>query len=143
MKIFMLERGNEMGEKYTKLQAVKSIIGRFDSVGETNEDEFRYDNLLDFEQIIYDLIRELVYESKRATRPQYSVKRSGKKALEIVREVSYIVEELIDERPSLIKALKDIDELLERLTLEQKKSLGATVYSIQASIIETLEREGR
>ena len=29
----MLERGNEMGEKYTKLQAIKSIIGRFDSVG--------------------------------------------------------------------------------------------------------------
>ena len=51
-----------------------------------------------------------------------------------------LLEELIDERPRLIKALKDINELLERLTLEQKKSLGATVYTIQAIIIETLEK---
>ena len=53
------------------------------------------------------------------------------------------MEELIDERQQLINALKDIDELLKRLTLEQKKSLGATVYTIQALIIETLEREGK
>ena len=51
-----------------------------------------------------------------------------------------LLEELIDERPRLIKALKDINELLECLTLEQKKSLGATVYTIQAIIIETLEK---
>ena len=53
------------------------------------------------------------------------------------------LQQLIDERPRLIKALKDINELLERLTLEQKKSLGATVYTVQALIIETLEREGK
>ena len=51
-----------------------------------------------------------------------------------------LLQELIDERQQMITALKDIDELLERLTLEQKKSLGATVYSVQALIIETLER---
>jgi hypothetical protein len=48
--------------------------------------------------------------------------------------------EKVDERPRLIKALKDIYEILERLTLEQKKSLGATVFTIQALIIETLEK---
>ena len=54
-----------------------------------------------------------------------------------------LMQELIDERQQLINALKEINEMLDRLTVEQKKSLGATVYSIQASIIETLEREGR
>ena len=54
-----------------------------------------------------------------------------------------LMQELIDERQQLINALKEINEMLDRLTVEQKKSLGATVYSIQAIIIETLEREGR
>ena len=54
--------------------------------------------------------------------------------------IGELLEELIDERPRLINALKDINEILERLTLEQKKSLGATVYSVQAIIIETLEK---
>lgn len=89
------KRGNNMEEKYTKLKAIESIIGKFNSIGETNEDEVRYDNLLDFEPIIYELIRKLVYESKKSTRPQYSVKRSGKKALEIVREILYIVEDAV------------------------------------------------
>ena len=51
-----------------------------------------------------------------------------------------LLQELIDERQQRINALKEIDELLKRLTLEQKKPLGATVYSIQAIIIETLEK---
>lgn len=57
-----------------------------------------------------------------------------------IDKIVAVFKELIDERPHLIKALKDIDYHLNRLTLEQKKSLGATVYTIQALIIETLER---
>ena len=52
----------------------------------------------------------------------------------------HTLRELIDERPILINTIKEISEMLENLTLEQKKSLGATVFTIQGLIIETLER---
>ena len=92
-----LERGNEMGEKYTKLQAIKSIIGRFDSVGETNTDNERYFNLIELEYVLKALLTSLIDESQNFTDKRYSVNRSGNKAFEIIDEIYESTQEALIE----------------------------------------------
>lgn len=82
-----LERGNDMEEKYTKLKAIESIIGKFNSIGETNTDNERYFNLIELEYVLKALLTSLIYESQNFTDKRYSVNRSGNKAFEIIDEI--------------------------------------------------------
>ena len=36
-------KGKEMGKKYSKLDAVRAIVGEFKSIGETNADNVPFD----------------------------------------------------------------------------------------------------
>lgn len=76
-----------MEEKYTKLKAIESIIGKFNSIGETNIDNERYFNLIELEYVLKALLTSLIYESQNFTDKRYSVNRSGNKAFEIIDEI--------------------------------------------------------
>ena len=86
-----------MNKEYTKLQAIKDIIGRFDSVGETNADNERYFNLLELENVLKALITSLIYESQNVTDRRYSVNKSGNKAFEIIDEIYELTQEALHE----------------------------------------------
>ena len=99
---FVSEKGEMMNKEYTKLQAIKDIIGRFDSVGETNADNERYFNLLELENVLKALITSLIYESQNVIDRRYSVNKSGNKAFEIIDEIYESTKEaLIDLRNKL------------------------------------------
>ena len=82
---------------YTKLEAIKTIIGRFDAVGETNTDNHRFDNLVELRRIIIPLVREIIYESKNEKSYQHSVKESGKAAKQILVLIKEMIDELFEE----------------------------------------------
>ena len=86
-----------MNKEYTKLQAIKDIIGRFDSVGETNADNERYFNLLELENVLKALITSLIYESQNVIDRRYSVNKSGNKAFEIIDEIYELTQEALHE----------------------------------------------
>ena len=98
----LTKRGNEMEEKYTKLKAIESIIGKFNSIGETNIDNERYFNLIELEYVLKALITSLIYESQNVIDRRYSVNKSGNKAFEIIDEIYESTKEaLIDLRNKL------------------------------------------
>jgi len=80
-------------KEYSKLEAVKSIIGNFESVGETYADNESYDNLVELKNIIIPIIEDLREESINSTRAEYSMHESGKLAYKILADIRELIED--------------------------------------------------
>ena len=63
--------------KYTIYEIVHRIVGDINSVGETNTDEVRFENLKVQCELIYDLLDEIIEEEKNKERHEGSMQKSG------------------------------------------------------------------
>ena len=86
-----------MIEQYTKKLALKSIIGPIQSVGITEVDAERFENLKEFKGVIIELTRDLLEECRNVKRYEHSMKQSGKLAIEIARELERMITEVFDD----------------------------------------------
>ena len=82
---------------YSKLEAIKSLIGDIESIGSTEEDEKSYQNLLELKPIIRDLVQMILDESWCFKAHQHSKKRSGNLAIEIIEDLHIRTKEVLDE----------------------------------------------
>ena len=90
-------------KQYSKLDAIKSIIGEIESIGSTEEDEKAYQNLLEFQPIIRDLVQMILNECCSFKAYQHSKKVSGKKAIDIIEDLHIRTKEVLDEMEEYIK----------------------------------------
>ena len=59
---------------------VQKLIGATYPVGETNTDNDRYENLIEFIELYEEMTEQLILISKLKDRGEYSLKRAGKLA---------------------------------------------------------------
>lgn len=69
------------------IDVVNKLIGPIEPVGETREDERRYNNLVTITDLVWDLLQEIHETSKFVSRYEYSMKHAGNKAAMFLREV--------------------------------------------------------
>jgi len=67
-------------EGYIVSDVVFKLIGKVTPIGETNEDDKRYDNLVELNIVVVDLVEKLNYTAEYANEVEYSVSRIGEYA---------------------------------------------------------------
>ena len=72
-------------KQYTKLDIIEKIVGEISSIGSSHVDEERLENLEEFEWIINEYVDLLLTEAQKIHKPQASMQRSGRKALDIIQ----------------------------------------------------------
>ena len=83
-------------EQYTKLQIIRILIGEINSVGDSYEDAIRLKNLKEFKEIILELIQDLIDESRKNNRPQWSHQESGLCALTTLSDIRMLIADELD-----------------------------------------------
>lgn len=66
------------------VEVVKTLVGPINPIGETNEDERRFENLKQMYFLIGQLIDEVEFVAGKKISHQYSVKRAGEYAQKIL-----------------------------------------------------------
>jgi hypothetical protein len=69
------------------IDVIRKLIGRIEPIGETNEDNTRYENLREYEIVLAGLVSDVFIVAKAKDRCEYSMYRSGKYAYEILTEL--------------------------------------------------------
>lgn len=69
-----------MGKEYSITQLVVKLVGPVMPVGETTEDNKRFENLKDLILLTDNLLSLIVDVSKEKDRQEYSISRAGKEA---------------------------------------------------------------
>lgn len=73
-----------MSEEITEM-IIKKLYGEIEPVGETDEDEERYNNLLEYMKLYYIIYDNLLKVAKYKNDERYSVKKIGEKAYKILK----------------------------------------------------------
>lgn len=81
----------------TIYQVIKRLIGNIHAVGETIEDNIRYNNLKIQCFLISYLLEDISFESRNKDDPRYSISRSGKYAYKYLKDIYEWLKEDIDE----------------------------------------------
>ena len=79
-------------------EIVKKLIGPIDPIGETNEDNDRYENLKEVTDLVDKLLFDIVQVALQKDRGEYSISRAGKFADEFLKEIEGQIES--DQPPS-------------------------------------------
>lgn len=93
MRNFMEE--NNM--KYAVSEIVSKIIGKIHSVGSTETDEGRFENLKMQCELINELLDEVIEESKNNERNEYSMQKSGEFAHEFLTKLKEDLDDVLDD----------------------------------------------
>ena len=83
-------------KQYTKLDVVKKIVGEISSIGSSDVDEERLENLEEFAWIINEYVDLLLTEAQKIKRPQASMQKSGRKALDIIQDIYWDVRNILE-----------------------------------------------
>lgn len=83
-------------KQYTKLDVVKKIVGEISSIGSSHIDEERLENLEEFAWIISEYIELLLEECQKIHRPQASMQKSGRKALDIIQDLYWEIRNILE-----------------------------------------------
>ena len=83
-------------KQYTKLDIVKKIVGEISSIGSSDVDEERLENLEEFAWIINEYVDLLLTEAQKIKRPQASMQKSGRKALGIIHDIYWDVRNILE-----------------------------------------------
>ena len=73
----------------TTYDVVKKLIGKIKPVGETTEDNKRYENLEETIDLVESLISDLEEASHCKDRVEFSMKKIGKRAFESLQDIRY------------------------------------------------------
>ena len=74
-------------KEYSISKIVNAIIGSIDPVGETYEDDRRYENLETTSELVDSITDQLIYISRFRNRPEASIKRAGNMAHCILQDL--------------------------------------------------------
>jgi len=74
----------ENNEKMTNYDVITKLIGRISPIGETNEDEKRYQNLLATIDVVSTLLHDISIVEPCKHKVEYSMKKAGEKASEFL-----------------------------------------------------------
>jgi len=68
-------------------EVVKKLIGKIEPIGETNEDDRRFDNLKIITALVDDLLTDIDAVAMEKDRQEYSINRAGKFAAEFFNRI--------------------------------------------------------
>jgi uncharacterized protein YdcH (DUF465 family) len=77
-------------------EIVEKLLGKIAPVGESNEDEKRYENLEATIDLIDDLLIEVGNVSTESRRPEHSRNKAGKLALESLRNTRLQIKDYLE-----------------------------------------------
>ena len=66
---------------------VTKLVGKINPVGESNEDDRRFENLNTLTDLIDKLLSDIEYVARQNNEPEYSVSRAGKFASKFLDQI--------------------------------------------------------
>lgn len=69
---------------------VKRLVGEIDPVGETNEDDRRYENLKVMTELVDKMLTDIDYVAQRGGSHMFSVSRAGKYASDFYTRIGIV-----------------------------------------------------
>jgi len=76
----------------TNFDVIKKVIGKIHPVGESNEDQKRFDNLTQYCEAFEEMFREISEIASEADSPYGSIKKAGTFAKTFLKEIRESIE---------------------------------------------------
>lgn len=89
-----------MGDKFTSYEITKileKLMGDIEPIGETHHDDVAYANLLTYIEVATWFIERIYEVAECYDRPEWSMQRSGEKALKYLSKLNTDISELCSE----------------------------------------------
>jgi hypothetical protein len=74
-----------------------NVLGRIEPLGETTEDDKRYDNIENYDKLLSWLLSELEQAATYKNSKRYSEQRIGKRTYDLLRGFQCEIEDLLEE----------------------------------------------
>ena len=78
-------------------EIIDRLIWDINSVGSYHVDCFRYENLEEYCELVYDMVNEICFEARKSKRTEYSIKKSGIKSVECLKNIRQMIDECLDD----------------------------------------------
>lgn len=78
-------------------EIIDRLIGDINSVGSSHIDCERYENLKEYCGLVYDMVNEICFEARKSKRFEYSMKKSGIKSIECLKNIRQMIDECLDD----------------------------------------------
>lgn len=75
-------------------EILERLLGKIEPVGETNEDNKRFENLDRYREVLNFIIDRLLICANYKNDNRYSVNRIGEEAFEILKDIDFVQEQL-------------------------------------------------
>lgn len=75
-------------------EILERLLGKIEPVGETNEDNKRFENLDRYREVLNFIIDRLLICANYKNDNRYSVNKIGEEAFEILKDIDFIQEQL-------------------------------------------------
>lgn len=77
------------------IEIINKLIGDINSVGSSQVDCFRYENLEEYCELVYDMVNEICFEARKSKRIEYSMKKNGLKSIECLKNIRQMIDECL------------------------------------------------
>lgn len=74
-----------------------NVLGRIEPLGETTEDDKRYDNIENYDKLLSWLLSELEQAATYRNSKHYSEQKIGERAYKLLRHFQYEIEDELEE----------------------------------------------
>lgn len=74
-----------------------NVLGRIEPLGETTEDDKRYDNIENYDKLLSWLLSELEQVATYRNSKHYSEQKIGQRAYKLLRHFQYEIEDVLEE----------------------------------------------
>lgn len=78
-------------------EIIDRLIGNIHSIGSSHIDCERYENLKEYCGLACEMINEICDEAKNSIRFEYSIKKSGLKSIEYLKNIRQMIDECLDD----------------------------------------------
>ena len=78
-------------------EIIDRLIGNIHSVGSSEIDCDRYKNLEKYCELLCDMVDEIYCEAFNSKRVEYSMKKSGLKSIEYLKNIRQMIDECLDD----------------------------------------------
>lgn len=76
-------------------EIIDRLIGNIHSVGSSEIDCDRYENLEEYCELVYDMVNEICFEARKSKRYEYSMKKSGLKSIECLKNIRQMIDKCL------------------------------------------------
>jgi hypothetical protein len=81
---------------YDAFEIHKKIVGHIQPVGETNEDNRRFESLKEEIEVLTIQMEQMFYLAEKRNRSEFSISRAGKKAYNYLKELGDDIQNFVD-----------------------------------------------